>query len=182
MRYLLGFFRNLWRGLDALRRVLHLLLLLGLLALAMAALRGSIPRLPERGALVIHPSGEIVEQLAGAPLERALSEAQGQSAPQTLLWDLTRAIRGAATDARIQALLIETDDLSGAGLPQLEELARGDRRISRHRQEGRRPRQLLPAEPVLPRGPGRRGLSRSVRIRAAAGFRPLSHVLQGCDR
>ena len=124
MRYLLGFFRNLWRGLDVLRRVLHLLLLLGLLALVLAALRGSIPRLPERGALVIHPTGQIVEQLSGAPFERALNQAQGESAPQTLLWDLTRAIRGAATDARIQALLLETDNLSGAGLPELEELAR----------------------------------------------------------
>ena len=124
MRYLLGFCRNLWRGLDLMRRVLHLLLLLGLLALLVAALRGSIPRLPERGALVIHPTGQIVEQLSGAPFERALNQAQGESAPQTLLWDLTRAIRGAAADARIQALLLETDDLSGVGLPDLEELAR----------------------------------------------------------
>ena len=123
MRYLLGFFRYLWRGLDALRRVLHLLLLLGLLALLVASLRGSIPRLPERGALVIRPSGDIVEQLSGAPLERAVNEAQGQSAPQTLLWDLTTAIRNAAGDARIQALLIETDDLGGAGQAKLEELA-----------------------------------------------------------
>ena len=123
MRYLLGFFRYLWRGLDALRRALHLLLLLGLLALLVASLRGSIPRLPERGALVIRPSGDIVEQLSGAPLERAVNEAQGQSAPQTLLWDLTTAIRNAAGDARIQALLIETDDLGGAGQAKLEELA-----------------------------------------------------------
>jgi protease IV len=122
MRYLLGFLRNLWRGLDALRRVLHLLLMLALLALLLAALRSSIPRLPARGALLIHPSGELVEQLSGAPIERAVNEAQGQSAPQTLLWDLTRAIRAAAGDARIQALLIETDDLTGAGLPELEEL------------------------------------------------------------
>ena len=123
MRYLIGFFRYLWRGLDALRRVLHLLLLLGLLALLVASLRGSIPRLPERGALVIRPSGDIVEQLSGAPLERAVNEAQGQSAPQTLLWDLTTAIRNAAGDARIQALLLETDDLGGAGQAKLEELA-----------------------------------------------------------
>ncbi len=135
MRYLLGFFRNLWRGLDLVRRVLHLLLLLGLLALLIAALRGSMPRLPERGALVIHPTGEIVEQLSGAPFERALNEAQGESAPQTLLWDLTRAIRGAATDRRIQALLLETDDLTGAGLPKLEELARA---ISEFRATGKK--------------------------------------------
>ena len=36
MRYLLAFFRNLWHGLDVLRRVLHLLLLLALLALVIA--------------------------------------------------------------------------------------------------------------------------------------------------
>ena len=123
MRYLLNFFRSAWRGLDVLRRVLHLLLLLGLLALLIAALRASIPRLPERGALVLRPSGEIVEQLSGQPFERALSEAQGQVAPQTLLSDLTDAIRKAATDRRVPALLIETDDLTGAGLPALEELA-----------------------------------------------------------
>ena len=123
MRYLLGFFRGVWHGLDVLRRVLHLLLLLGLLALLIAALRGSIPRLPDRGALVIRPSGEIVEQLAGEPLERAVNELQGENAPQTLLWDLTRAIRSAASDARIQALLIDTDDLQLVGQAKLEELA-----------------------------------------------------------
>lgn len=123
MRYLLNFFRSLWHGLDVLRRVLHLLLMLALLALFIVALRGSAPRLPERGALVVHPSGDIVEQLAGEPLQRAISEARDESAPETLLWDLTRAIRGAATDSHIQALLIETDDISHVGQPELEELA-----------------------------------------------------------
>ena len=103
--------------------MLHLLLLLLLLVLLIAVLRQALPRLPERGALIIHPSGELTEQLAGEPVERAISEAQGQGAPQTLLWDLTRAIRAAAHDKRIQALLIETDDLSEAGQVKLEELA-----------------------------------------------------------
>ncbi|HEV7432580.1 MAG TPA: hypothetical protein VGN77_06015, partial [Steroidobacteraceae bacterium] len=123
MRYLATFFRKLWRGLDVLRRVLHLVLLLGLLALLIAALRSSIPRLPDRAALVIRPSGDIVEQLSGEPLQRAINEAQDQSPPQTLLWDLTRVIRGAAKDPRVQALLIETDDLESVGVPETEELA-----------------------------------------------------------
>ena len=123
MRYLLAFFRNLWHGLDVLRRVLHLLLMLALLTLLIVSLRGSVVHLPERSALVVHPSGDIVEQLAGEPLQRALSEAQGESAPQTLLWDMTRAIRSARSDSHIQALLIETDDLTGVGQPELEELA-----------------------------------------------------------
>ena len=37
-----------------------------------------MPRLPDRAALVMRPSGEIVEQLSGEPIERALSEAQGR--------------------------------------------------------------------------------------------------------
>jgi protease-4 len=123
MSFLGRFFRALWRFLDGLRRGLHLLLLLALFAVFVGALRESIPHLPERGALVIHPSGEIVEQLAGVPLERMLSEASDRSAPQTLLWDLSEAIRAAAGDARIQALLIETDDLGGVGQVKLEELS-----------------------------------------------------------
>ncbi len=96
MRYLLRFFGGVWHGLDVLRRVLHLLLLLALLALVVAGLRGTVPHLPERGALVIPPSGDIVEQLAGEPLERAVNELQGENEPQTLLWDLTRAMMRAS--------------------------------------------------------------------------------------
>jgi protease-4 len=124
MQFLGRFFRGLWRFLDGLRKVLHLLLLLALFAVVFAALRESMPRLPEKGALVIHPSGEIVEQLATVPLERALTEASEQREPQTLLWDLTDAIRAAADDPRIQALLIETDDMGGVGQVKLEELGR----------------------------------------------------------
>ncbi len=123
MRYLGAFFAKLWRGLDVLRRVLHLLLLLALLAVLVAALRSSNPKLPERGALVIRPSGDIVEQFSGEPLQRAISEAQDQAPPQTLLWDLTRAIRSAGKDPRVQALVIDTDDLENVGLPETEELA-----------------------------------------------------------
>ena len=103
--------------------MLHLLLLLIIVGLLVLLFRQAMPRLPERGALIIRPSGELTEQLSGEPVTRALNEAQGQGAPQTLLWDLTRAIRAAAHDQRIQALLIETDDLSGAGQAKLEELA-----------------------------------------------------------
>jgi protease-4 len=124
MRFFLGFFRSVWHGLDVFRRVLHLLLLLLLMALAWAVVRGSVPRLPEHGALVLRPSGQLVEQLAGEPLARALNEAQGQGSPETLVWDLTRAIRSAAQDSRVGAILIDTDDLEGAGLAKLEEVGR----------------------------------------------------------
>ena len=117
------FLYGIWRGLDVLRRCLELVLLLALLGIVIGALRQSAPRLPDKAALVVHPSGDIVEQLSGDPIERALNEAQGQGTPQTLLWDLTTAIRAAATDARIVVLVIETDDMGSAGQAKLEELA-----------------------------------------------------------
>lgn len=123
MRFLARFLRALWHGLDTLRRVLHLIVLLALFAVLIGALRGSLPRLPEKGALLIHPTGDLVEELSGEPLERALNEYQGKEQPQTLLWDLTEAIRAAAADQRIQALVLQTDDLGSAGQAKLEEVA-----------------------------------------------------------
>ncbi len=123
MRFLIAFLKRFWHGLDLLRRVLHLLLMLLAFGLIIAALRGSAPPLPGRGALVIQPQGEIVEQLASEPFQRALNQAQGQEAPQTLLWDLTDAIRAAARDEHVSALLIDTDRMGGAGQAVLEELA-----------------------------------------------------------
>jgi protease IV len=117
------FFYGIWRGLDVLRRCLHLLLLLALLGIVIGALRQSTPRLPDKAALVVRPSGDIVEQLSGEPIERAINEAQGEGTPQTLLWDLTTAIRTAASDARITVLVIDTDDMGSAGQAKLEELA-----------------------------------------------------------
>lgn len=123
MRFLIGFLRRFWHGLDLLRRVLHLVLMLLIFGLLLALLRGSTPPLPGRGALVIAPQGEIVEQLSGEPFERVINEARGEQAPQTLLWDLTEVIRAAAKDERVTALLIDTDKMSGAGQAKLEELA-----------------------------------------------------------
>jgi protease-4 len=114
---------GVWRGLDVLRRFLHLLVLLTLFGIVIGALRQVVPRVPEKAALVVRPSGDLVEQLSGEPFARAISEAQGTSTPQTLLWDLTTAIRAAAGDPRISVLLIDTDDLGSAGQVKLEELA-----------------------------------------------------------
>ncbi len=119
-----AFFGVLLRGLDGLRKVLHLLLLLVLFGFVIGALRTSIPRLPAKAALVIQPEGEIVEQRAGDPFDRAVSEARGLGQDETLLRDLVDAIDAAKDDSRIQALVLDFDSMSGAGQPTLEEFAR----------------------------------------------------------
>jgi protease IV len=118
-----AFFSGLWRGLDGLRRALHLILLLVIFGALVGVLRGSVPLVPGRAALVIAPEGPLVEQLSGDPRTRALDEALGNEREQALLWDLKAAIRAAAGDKRIQVLALDLDKLESATQPDLAELA-----------------------------------------------------------
>ena len=118
-----SFFSGLWRGLDALRKVLHLVLLLVIFAIVVGALRGALPRIPSKAALLVAPQGELVEQLSGAPVERALQEARGEGHAETLLWDLTDSIHAAASDTRIPVLALDLEKFEGATQVTLEELA-----------------------------------------------------------
>jgi protease IV len=115
---------GLWRGLDVLRRFLHLVVLLVVFGFVVGALRGSVPTVPLKAALLVAPEGDIVEQSSGDALERAVQEARGQGHAETLLWDLTDSIRAAAKDKRIQVVAIDLEKFDGAGQPTLEELAK----------------------------------------------------------
>ena len=118
-----SFFSGLWRGLDALRKVLHLIVLLVIFGVLIGILRGSVPRIPAKAALLIAPEGQLVEQLSGDPLERALQQTRGETHRETLLWDLTDSIRAAANDQRIAAVALDLEKFEGAAQPTLEELA-----------------------------------------------------------
>src|SRR5580693_3566484 len=124
MSFLRAIVYGLWRGLDVLRRFLHLVVLLVVFGFVIGALRGSVPAIPVKAARLVAPEGEIVEQSSGDPLERAVEEARGQGHNETLLWDLTDSLRSAAKDKRIQAVAIDVEKFDGAGQPTLEELAR----------------------------------------------------------
>ena len=47
-----SFFSALWRGLDGLRKGLHLILLLVIFGLLLAVLRGTVPRIPPKAARI----------------------------------------------------------------------------------------------------------------------------------
>jgi protease IV len=118
-----SFFSGLWRGLDGLRKALHLILLLLIFGLFLGLLRGSVPRIPSKAALLVAPEGQLVEQLTGEPLQRALQEARGEEHTETLLWDLTDSIRAAAADPRIQVVALDLEKFEGGTPPTLAELA-----------------------------------------------------------
>lgn len=73
-------------------------------------------------ALVIAPSGELVEQNDQDPTQLFAEEFNGDLPSQTVLRDLIEALDLAKDDVRIPMAVIKLDNLQGAGLAQLEEL------------------------------------------------------------
>jgi protease IV len=117
-----GFFGLVWRLLDGVRKVLHLALMLVIFGFVLAALHTSIPVVPRNAALVISPQGELVDQLSGDSVRRALGEASGGPDPETLLRDVTDAIATAKTDSRIKLIVLDLDELDASGLSKLQEI------------------------------------------------------------
>src|SRR5580704_9616708 len=117
-----GFFGLVWRILEGIRRVLHLALMLIIFGFVLAALHTSIPIVPRSAALVIAPQGELVDQLSGDSVRRALGEASGGPDPETLLRDVTESIALAKIDSRIKLIVLDLDQLDASGLSKLQEI------------------------------------------------------------
>ena len=120
---------GIWRGLDRLRRLLHLIFLLGVFLLLVVAAVGERVFIPPAAALVIAPRGVLVDQLSGDALERAIAKAQGAPLQETLVRDVIDALRAARDDERIKAVVLDLDGLTGAGLSKLQEIAAEIRRF-----------------------------------------------------
>jgi protease IV len=118
----MGFFALVWRMLEGVRKTLHLILLLIIFGFLLAALHTSVPSVPRSAALVIAPEGELVEQLSSDPLRRAIGQASGGPAPETLLRDVIDAIESAKTDSRIKLIVLDLGNLSSSGLSKLQEI------------------------------------------------------------
>jgi len=118
-----GFIQLVWKILDGIRKVLSLILLLVIFGFLLAALHTSIPAVPRIAALVIAPEGELVEQLSSDPLRRAVGQATGGAAPETLLKDVIDAIESAKDDSRIKLIVLDVGTLAPSGLSKLQEIA-----------------------------------------------------------
>ncbi len=115
--------RSLWGVLNWTRRiVVNLAVFLFVLFLFAVFLLDSSPKVEPGAALVLAPRGRLVEQLTGLPGERALNELTNRADPETLLQDQLRALREAARDDRIGALVLRLEGFAGGGLTKLQAL------------------------------------------------------------
>jgi protease-4 len=129
-------FSKAWWLLDGTRRALMNLFVLLLIVILVTAFltRGPEP-LAERTTLVLKLEGNLVEQFSGSPREQLMAQAQGRGSPkQTRLRDVLAALDQAAGDGQISAVLLDTDELSGAGLAGLHEVAAA---LQRFKQSGK---------------------------------------------
>ena len=118
--------KGIWRVLSGISRVITVLAPLVFVAIFViafsAGLSDSTPEpLPEKAALLIAPSGPLVED---APPVDPVSAFLNQDYDQpTLLNDLVRAIRWAAEDDRITALVLDLENLAGPSTSQTLEIS-----------------------------------------------------------
>ncbi|QNP39623.1 signal peptide peptidase SppA [Lysobacter solisilvae (ex Woo and Kim 2020)] len=123
------FFVGLWNVMNFTRRLIvnfiffGLLLLFLLVMLAIAGAGGTKPILDDT-ALVIEPTGPLVEQYSSDAAERALKHAMGdREGDEVQLRDLLRVLDAAKDDKRIERVVLKLDRLQAGGMASLREVA-----------------------------------------------------------
>ena len=135
-RILGRFLVTLWHALDVARRVFFNLLFLALLAgLGTALYLNRPPHLENRTVLVLDLKGNLVEQhSANMDALMLAGAADDLDRRDTQLRDIWQVLQAAAEDPRISSVLLLQDDLRGAGLPMLHEVANA---LDRFRAKGK---------------------------------------------
>jgi protease-4 len=113
-----------WRVLDFSRRFILTVLFLIVVGLVVSAWLTPGLQVDTRTALVVAPSGVIVEDYTVSATDRALAQLTGGEVPEVRLRDLLDALEGAASDSRIERVLLRLDKLQGGGMASLREVGR----------------------------------------------------------
>ncbi len=125
----------IWAGLDGLRKILHLLLLLLIFGVIGAVFSRPIPLVPDQRGARHRAAGSPGRAVHRAtPLERAIGEVLRQGPTETRLRDVVEAIDAASKDERISSLYLDLGGLDGGGTAKLQEVAAA---IDRFRKTGK---------------------------------------------
>jgi protease-4 len=128
LKSFLGF---LWKAIGTLRVVVaNLVFLLVLLVVLSAMFSDQEPLLPHDSVLLLNPSGTLVEELSTPEPAQAFLRKLGRDASpveETRAQDVIDAVREAATDSRIKALVIDPRDLQGCDTTKLMDIGQAIR-------------------------------------------------------
>lgn len=115
-------FGGAWRTLNFTRQLVLNLIFLLIVAVVLSVVFASRPTLKPDTALVIAPTGAIVEQYSTDAATRALSMAMGNPVHEVQVRDLLAAIERAADDARIKHIVFVPDEINAVGLATAREI------------------------------------------------------------
>lgn len=117
-------FTWIWRIVTGVYRAVAIVLILVVLGLLWLDLRGGPPvHVDKNVALVIKPAGALVDQPPSSA-QRLINRLGDKGSRETSLRTLRLALRHAAEDPRIKLAVLDFDDMTGAGVAQLQELSR----------------------------------------------------------
>lgn len=88
-----------------------------------AGSKNTAPTIEDNLALTVIPFGELSDQVVDDRSRHFLRQFSDAKPTQTSLREVVEAIDAATTDPRIPYLVVKPDEMEGAGLPQLEEIA-----------------------------------------------------------
>lgn len=116
------FFSLLGKIGSAIRTLINIAFLLIFLLIISSFFQQTAQPLPEKAALRLALSGVLVDEKTRIPPFAQLMNPDQQLDAETLVSDLIKAIKQAADDDRITALVLELDYLMGGGISKLEEV------------------------------------------------------------
>lgn len=115
--------RGFWNILTALKNATGNLIFLSLVVLIIVALFTSeSASVPDTTALILNPSGVIVDQLTPVDPVAEFFSGYGDDETETLQRDLLEAISRGAEDERVRSLVLDLYKLEGASMSKLEEI------------------------------------------------------------
>jgi protease-4 len=115
-------FSAIWKGIDGVRKFLHLMLLLVLFLVLLGVMSESPSFIPDDAALLVQPTGTLVDQLDGDPYDQAIAKFLDEVVSQTLVQDIVDALEFARDDDGISAVHLELSLLGGGGLSKLRRI------------------------------------------------------------
>lgn len=116
--------KKLWHAVDVSRRfVVNFIFLFIVIIFLIAIFSGGGKKLDDKTALVLDIKGVLVEQHESGVRESLLAEAQGEAKKSTQLREVLTVLDAAAKDSKISSVILLLDDMQGAGLPMLREVA-----------------------------------------------------------
>lgn len=116
-------FDFIWGAIVTLYRIAVILSVTVAIALFWFAMKGGKPVVVEDNiALVLAPTGTLVEQIDEDPSQRFFEDLSGDMPSQSSLRELIEALEAARDDDRISFAVLKLDNLFDAGFAQLDEL------------------------------------------------------------